>query len=332
MGEDCAGAVQFVRDERLDAVLRSAGRIEPLTERDIGDALKRIRRNAPPWRAQDGAAGMFSLAGAQGKLALARVEDGWGRPEGKAASTHIIKPPMNPQLPGVEVNEHICLNLARHLGIPAAASRVARFDGEVAIVVERFDRVMDSTGVRRLHQEDTCQALAIPPSGKYQRDGGPGFIEMAGLARTHSADPQADLRLIVDAAAFNWLIGGTDAHAKNYSWFITTGDRIRMTPLYDLISSLPWHDIADDDLRNAMSIGGENRFLRIRRDEWSAWAEAMGADPDDLVSHVRELAELLPVALETVLAAAADEGLDADVLEALRAELTRHAGRCAALL
>src|SRR5690606_38495847 len=150
--------------------------------------------------------------------------------------------------------------LARHLGIPAAASHVQRFGHEIAIVVQRFDRRPDGTGIARVHQEDTCQALGIPPEKKYQSHGGPGFTEMAELARTHSADVDADLQRILSGAAVNWIIGGTDAHGKNYSWFLTSGDQVLMTPLYDLISALPYYPV-DNQLRMAMAIGGENRIV-----------------------------------------------------------------------
>lgn len=331
MGEDCAGAVQFVREERLDEVLSSTGIIEPVTEQDIAEALARIRRNVPPWIEAEDRHGTFSLAGAQAKIALALTRTGWGRPGGRAASTHILKPPTNPLFPGIETNEHVCLSLARHLGIPAASSRVQRFGAEVAIVVQRFDRRLDGNGVVRLHQEDTCQALGIPPDRKYQGHGGPGFAEMVDLARTHSADPDADLQRILGAAAVNWIIGGTDAHAKNYSWFLTTGDQILMTPLYDLISALPYYPI-DNQLRLAMPIGGENRILHVRRAEWERFADVLGADPAPVVDYVRELVHQVPAALTKVVDAAAGDGLYAAVLERLRTDILANVERCKLLM
>jgi serine/threonine-protein kinase HipA len=332
MGEDCAGAVQFVREERLDAVLASPGSVDPISEDEIAAALARIRRNAAPWGDQEDRKGMFSLAGAQAKIALAKTDTGWGRPNGRAASTHILKPPADSRFPGIEINEHVCLNLARRLGIPAAASSVERFGDQVAIVVERFDRLSDHESVRRLHQEDTCQALGIPPSRKYQHAGGPGLREMAELVRTHSADPGADLQHLLGAAALNWIIGVTDGHAKNYSWFITAGDEIRTTPLYDLISSLLYYDLEDDDLRMAMTIGGETRILRVRREHWFNLAEIMGAEREEVVRYVRDLAEAVPAAVAEVVEKAADDGLEASVLDRLRVGITRQAQRCSAIL
>jgi serine/threonine-protein kinase HipA len=331
MGEDCAGAVQFVREERLEEVLHSGGTIAPVTEQDIADALSRIRRNAPPWAEWGNGRGMFSLAGAQAKIALAQTPAGWGRPSGRAASTHILKPPTSPQFPGIEINEHVCLGLARHLGIPAASSHVQRFGDEVAIVVQRFDRRPDGNGMVRVHQEDTCQALGMPPERKYQQQGGPGFAEMVDLARTHSADPDADLQRILSAAAVNWIIAGTDAHAKNYSWFLTTGDQVLMTPLYDLISALPYYPI-DNQLRLAMPIGGETRIVHVRRSQWERFAAVLGANPDQVVEYVRGLVQAVPAALTQVVNAAAADGLDAGVLERLEADIHANAERCSLLI
>ena len=201
----------------------------------------------------------------------------------------------------------------------------------LAIVVQRFDRRLDGNGVVRLHQEDTCQALGIPPDRKYQGHGGPGFAEMVDLARTHSADPDADLQRILGAAAVNWIIGGTDAHAKNYSWFLTTGDQILMTPLYDLISALPYYPI-DNQLRLAMPIGGENRILHVRRAEWERLADVLGADPAPVVDYVRELVHQVPAALTKVVDAAAGDGLYAAVLERLTTDILANVERCKLLI
>lgn len=97
---------------------------------------------------------------------MARVPRVVGVPSGRAPTTHILKPP---ELAGHAENEHTCIALARALGLPSAHSEVRRFGGEVAIVVERFDRVQDDRGRwSRVHQEDVCQALGILPSAKYQ--------------------------------------------------------------------------------------------------------------------------------------------------------------------
>lgn len=82
----------------------------------------------------------LSLAGAQPKTALLFDGQRYGVPAGRIPTTHILKPTL-PELDGHPENEHLCLSLARALGLPTASSFVDRFKGEVAIVIERYDRI-----------------------------------------------------------------------------------------------------------------------------------------------------------------------------------------------
>src|SRR6185437_13558152 len=120
-----------------------------------------------------GDTGQFSLAGAQPKTALLLEKGRWGVPSGRTPTTHILKPPTA-ELDGHVENEQFCLAVARELGLPAASADVRRFDREIAIVVERYDRLRMRGGIVRVHQEDVCQALGVMPTTKYESDGGPG--------------------------------------------------------------------------------------------------------------------------------------------------------------
>jgi len=163
VGEDCAGAVQFVQPERLDAVLgQQPPEIEWLDEADIALRLRTLRQDHSAWRIPRDT-GQFSLAGAQPKTALLFEDGRWGVPSGRVPTTHILKPPTG-AFDGHAENEHFCLELARALGLPVVDSKIMHFQDEVAIVVERYDRIRTPDGLRRVHQEDICQALAIPPT------------------------------------------------------------------------------------------------------------------------------------------------------------------------
>jgi serine/threonine-protein kinase HipA len=61
-----------------------------------------------------------------------------------------------PGLDGHAENERFCMTLTADLGLPVARSRVARFEDQAAIVVDRYDRVVTPKGVVRVHQEDVC--------------------------------------------------------------------------------------------------------------------------------------------------------------------------------
>src|SRR5208283_4142696 len=191
VGEDCAGAVQFVQPERLDAIMSAAPPIEWLDEAEIARRLRALREDQSAWRAPRDT-GQFSLAGAQPKTALLFDNKKWGVPSGRVPTTHILKPPSG-EFDGHAENEHFSLELARALGLPVVDSRIMHFKDEIAIVVERYDRVRISGTLHRVHQEDICQALSIPPTRKYQNEGGPGIRDIVDLLRENSSMSKEDV-------------------------------------------------------------------------------------------------------------------------------------------
>ena len=330
VGEDCAGAIQIVQPERADALrTQPAGQVEWLDDKDIAERIRILRKDQAAWRiARD--AGQFSLAGAQPKTAFLFENGRWGIPSGRAPTTHIVKPPIE-AFDGHAENEHVCLALARTLGLPAAASQVRVFDGEVAIVVERYDRVRMGDTIRRLHQEDMCQALGLPPTGKYENEGGPGVPPIVELLRTYSSRPIDDVCTFIQALALNWLIGGTDAHAKNYSVLIGAGGRARLAPLYDIASTLPY-DFDFKKLRLAMKIGGKYLLDDISLRHWNKLASSVRLDEGQVRTKCLDLAERLPDALADVIKTARADGLDNAILQRLSDVLTARAANCQKIL
>ena len=179
MGADCTGAVQFCGPEDVADLPASKGGEHPITNDEIAEWL----RDYPVLPAsihgtrRDLHVG-FSLAGMQPKIALRGVADGtWARPWGSLPTTHIIKA-ARIEYPDECIFEHIAMETAARLGIPAATTTVTEVDNLQVIVVTRFDRV----GATRIHQEDTCQALGVPPAEKYERYSGPGITDLRQLA------------------------------------------------------------------------------------------------------------------------------------------------------
>ena len=191
-------------------------------------------------------------------------------------------------------NEHFCLELARAAGLPAVRTEVQKFGGVPVIIVERFDRYRDRRDklVKRIHQEDCCQALGVHPNTKYQSEGGPGLPEIMDLLRS-TKSPEVDRDRFMRAQVFNFLIGGTDAHAKNYSIIYEPGGAIRLTPLYDVISFLPYQQ-RRSQLKLAMTIGGRREVDEIRLRHWERAAERCRYSAERIVAHVRELTATLP--------------------------------------
>lgn len=282
VGEDLAGAAQFVRPERLEAVLERPGHLAPLTGAQIAEMLRRAKADLPTSDIDNGQ-GKFSLAGAQAKIALHRAEDGWCDPSGSVPSTHIIKPAI-PGMTDQDLVEAVTMRTASILNLGVARCSVEEFADERAIVVERYDRAQQSDGRWvRVHQEDMCQALGIWPGRKYESQGGPGVGTLADLIRRESRQPSDDLRRLAQALIFNWLVCGTDGHARNFS-LLLSAQTVRLAPLYDLNSHLAYSDGSGNNL--SMSIGGEFRAERITVDDWVRFAPAIGVQPDWLRDEI----------------------------------------------
>jgi serine/threonine-protein kinase HipA len=324
VGEDCAGAVQFVQPARLNAILGAAAPpIEWLDEKEIAKRLRALREDQSAWRAPSDT-GQFSLAGAQPKTALLFENKKWGVPSGRIPTTHILKPPSG-EFEGHAENEHFCLEIARALGLPVVDSRIMHFKDEIAIVIERYDRARVAASLHRVHQEDMCQAFAIPPTHKYQNEGGPGIRDIVGLLGENSSLPREDIATFLDSVVYNWLIAGTDAHAKNYALLIGAGGRIRLAPLYDVASVLPYPDINIEKAKVSMKIGGEYRLRNIQPLHWRKLAAELKLDPNKTLRRVSELAGQLADHVSTVKQQMVSEGLKHPIIPRLAEVVTKRA-------
>ena len=330
VGEDCAGAVQFVTPERLTAIRGGKeDKVEWLDEADIAKRLETLRADHAAWRLPRDT-GQFSLAGAQPKTALLLQNNRWGIPSGRLPTTHILKPPTG-HFDGHAENEHFCLMLAQRLGLPTAQSKVMRFKTEIAIVIERYDRQRKGNDTIRVHQEDVCQALGIMPTKKYQNEGGPSASDIVQLLRTASTDRDEDVNTFIAALGFNWLIAGTDAHAKNFS-LLLGGRRVRLAPLYDVASILPYDESDLNKVKLAMKIGGDYKLSQIGLRQWQKFARETRVEADALVETLTNMAKLLPDEVNIARETARNEGLGEAVIDRLATQLIERAAACRKLL
>lgn len=347
VGEDCAGAVQFITPEEYEGF---RGQNEPpvqwLTEVEVASRLRALRIDASATRAPHDR-GQFSLAGAQPKCALLFSSGRWGIPSGRTPTTHILKPATQ-EFDGQAENQHFCLSLAREAGLPTATTDVRQFEDVTAIVVTRYDRVDTAalaaadanvlgnfsrgTPIYRVHQEDMCQALGVHPSRKYQNEGGPGPSNIIALLRSNAGGGASAIREDVDsfvrALLFNWLIGGTDAHAKNYSVLIG-GGIVRLAPLYDLSSIYPYAHIDPLSVKLAMRIGGSYRLRDIGWRQWREFAEEVRLPAETVLDIGRSMAGSMPGQVAEVHGRLKASGLDHAVVDRLAEELTTRATRIA---
>jgi serine/threonine-protein kinase HipA len=104
--------------------------------------------------------------------------------------------------------------------------------------------------------------MAVPPSQKYQSDGGPAITDCIDLLRG-SDRPTEDQSAFFKAQILFWLLGATDGHAKNFSLFLRPGSGFAMTPLYDILSAqkaLDEGQVRHGQMKLAMSVGNKNRY------------------------------------------------------------------------
>lgn len=326
VGADVPGAAQFIPPERREEIQSEQHPIiEWISIDDLRERLSQLREDISAVR-RPGDIGKMSLPGAQAKTAFYwdRTANRWGVPGGRTPTTHIIKPCI-PGFDGLVENEHLCQDIAARLGMPAARSFVLMLD-QPYIVVERYDRLPPAPGTRlprRIHQEDVCQALSLMPTRKYQEDGGPGIPQITTLIRRVSASPELDVERFLKANMFNWLIGGTDAHAKNYSLLIGAGDEIRLAPLYDLSSQLPYPDLISQ--RVSMKIGDHYDIALVTPTDWRALARKCALDEEQIIGMLTEMARALPDVVSAAHAQALTDGLSDQVLEPLAQRLIAHA-------
>ena len=267
IGRDCVGALQFVADDATQPAPAAPPFGEVLDDEGIERLLKSLAQ-APLGLSRDDAF-RISVAGAQEKTALLRLDDQWIKPHGTMPTTHLFKPQIG-QLPnGIDLsnsveNEFYCLRLLNHLGLRVNNAQIMTFGRTKVLVIERFDRIWSNGRLIRLPQEDCCQALSVPPARKYQSDGGPGILEIAALLKGANS-PADDHRTLFQAQLAFWLIGATDGHAKNFSIFLHPGGGYALTPLYDVLTAQPSLDagqVQRKQMKLAMSIGA-NRHYRI---------------------------------------------------------------------
>jgi len=333
IGEDCAGGVQFVPPGRLSAMLADPGSVEWMTDRDLAERIREMMRDDTAWLARTAQTGrftgQFSLAGRQAKTALLLEDGRWGIPSGRIPTTHIIKPPIR-GLRDQDLVEHLCLDAARMSGLPAAESRVLAMEDVSAIIVTRYDRRRGKGGFRRIHQEDLCQALGVPPDRKYQAERGPGPREIVALLRRVLPPTPADAQVarFVDALIFNWIIAGTDAHAKNYSLLLNRSE-IALAPLYDITSVLPFEN--ERHMRLAMKIA-DDYALYNDRNPWPITAARLRLDADALNERVAVLCERVPAAFAAAAIRPAIADLGQPTPKRLADLVSKRAARCATLL
>lgn len=310
LGVECAGAVVLL-PEGSERPTGGTGLVRPLSAEEVERLLVELPR-APLGIAPDEGV-RLSLAGLQRKLVLVRDARGaWGRPIGGEPSTHILKPAPE-AYPVLVANELFCLRVARHAGIPAAHAWRERFVEIECLVVERFDRERREDGtLARIHQEDLCQALGVPPQAKYESDGGPSVRDVVQLLRELGGPGLArEILTFLDQVLLSFMLGNSDHHGKNVALLHTAPDSVRLAPIYDVVSTAVHPELTQ---RLAMTIGGEAEPARVDAAAWQRLAAECGLG-GGLPARVRERAGSIVEAARAVREQAREHGWHDAVLD-----------------
>ncbi|MGA1342760.1 MAG: type II toxin-antitoxin system HipA family toxin [Hyphomonas sp.] len=311
LGGDVAGALSLWPEGETPPVYA-----ERTSHESLGDnALVALVDDLPTRPLLAGKDGLrLSLAGAQSKVPVVLVDGRIALPAPGQPTTHILKPPIE-RFPGTTENEAFAMALAAEVGLsvaPAAARVVAdrRF-----LLVTRYDRALNADGrTVRLHQEDFCQALGIPPENKYAAEGGPTFKTSFDMLRRVATRPAVEVLKLFDAAILNLIIGNADAHGKNYS-LLYGPDGATLAPLYDLLSTVAYPELSP---KLSMKIAKCATLEEIDDSTWPKFAADVGLAAPFVRRRIKELAAAVADSACSVAAQIAMPGLS-------EADLTRFA-------
>lgn len=332
IGRDCVGALQFMADGSEPETDSTAIEGEIAGDERIESLLCNLEQAPLGLNREDDF--RISVAGAQEKTALLRHDGKWWMPRGTTPTTHILKTQIGRLPGGIDLSNSVengfyCLKLLEAFGLPVASADIRVFGETKALVIERFDRRWTKDGrLLRLPQEDCCQALSVPPTRKYQADGGPGLADILNLLKG-SDRPAEDQKLVLKAHILFWLIGATDGHAKNFSLFLGPGGSYSLTPFYDVLTAQPSLDagqIGRRQMKLAMSVGAKNHYridaILGRHFVQSVKAAGLpGGIAREAISEVMDTAEDAIGMVEATLPAGFPKEIHDSVKAAVRARL-----------
>lgn len=281
LGRECLGAIQIV-DESVQSVEAD---YKELSKKEV----KALAEEGASLAANLVIESHLSLTGASGKTGLYYDEKKktWYQPVGSAPSNYIVKQ-SHVRLSNIVVNEQLCLLTAKKLGIEIPESFIIQTeknkteDADILFATKRYDRFVDDASRElnglpvpyRLHQEDFAQALGINSSQKYEKNDEHYLKHMFNIIRSYSANPIEDQFKLWRITVFNFLIGNTDNHIKNYSLLYDKDLRtVRLAPCYDVVATRVYKN---DINEMSLSINGKLNMDEISRTDFELEAKSVG--------------------------------------------------------
>jgi len=291
IGHDCAGALSL---HDINEPVRVQEFIELNAEPQTDEQLLKHIRELPnkPFFTDLSNEVRLSLAGTQDKGAVTVIDGKICLPKNSTPTTHIIKPLIK-NLDNTILNEYLCMKSAKGVGINTADVEIGEVKGIQYLLIERYDREIKNNKVKRIHQEDFCQALGILSINKYQADGGPDIkqcFDLLDIARTPASSRNMLMKLVI----FNFLTGNNDAHAKNFSLLYFNTKPV-LAPAYDLLSSQMYPNLTK---KMAMKIGSSYEKKFVTKLSFEKMCDDIGYSYKMFKKEFEEISHKLPEVLK----------------------------------
>jgi serine/threonine-protein kinase HipA len=308
VGKDCVGALTFTEEPATGEL--PALSLTQLSEGEVAQIIRETRLEKVLGMNSDDDF-RISLTGAQEKTALTLWEGIWCRPHGSTPTTHIFKPPIvHHESLGIDLsssvdNEWFCQTFMKNLGLDVADCKIAQFEDQKVLVVERFDRRIEEDTIFRLPQEDMCQALGKVSGSKYEEKGGPSSQQVMDLL-SGSKNAYEDRLEFLRVQIVFWLLAAIDGHAKNFSIALNQ-DGYRLTPFYDVLSAYPYFgqgNIQRKKVKMAMEVHSKNthyKWNEIMARHWLEHGKKQGIDETQVLGILAFLDEKVGAALTSTL-------------------------------
>lgn len=278
LGKECLGAIRIDESDELQ---------ESWYEAITSEQVEKLAAEGTTKSTEIVIKTHLSLTGASGKVGLYYddKEGKWYLPGGLAPSTHIVKQ-SHIRLDGIVTNEQLSMLAARKCGIDISESFIVNagkgIDSEVLFATKRYDRIIDETSPMignlkrpyRIHQEDFAQAMGIASFEKYEREDRNYAEKMFEIIRNYTRSPLEDQLRLWNRIVYNFVLGNTDAHIKNYSLLYDPHmEGISLAPAYDMLSTVIYESATRD---MSFNIGGIRNLDSIDEERFKLMASRVG--------------------------------------------------------
>ena len=324
LGRECLGAIKIVEgndDRESGYELLPAERVKALAAEGATKSTEILLETH------------LSLTGASGKVGLYYNSDNnkWYLPKGDAPSTHIVKQ-SHVRHKQIVLNEQLCIQTAKRIGIAVPESFIvsngSQSDQDVLYATPRYDRPLSENKIidglkcpYRLHQEDFAQALGIFASDKYEKVPSGYMSRMFDLLRHNSVNPIEDQIALLRIIIFNYLIGNTDCHVKNFSLLYSENLKSkRLAPAYDLVATRVYRTTSN----MSFYIGGELDISKINRNNFAISASEIGLSQKMVLDNFDYVANKLEGAMTEAAEDLANKGFENSIL--LKKEIIGNGG------